>query len=134
MKFDKEEINYGSFASYETIKELILEKRFALTEAFDRYIEVTRGRGIINYPPGWLKLVTALNSCYLEIRPKIIKGQFAAQYKLTIEIMDKSIQGTKFLTEPEAISCTLEINDFCESMGVTNVFFEKHDKGKAVLF
>ena len=134
-KFDHTPIpsNIGSYAAYDAVKELILEKRYILTESYDRYIEVTKGRNFKNYFPGWVKWIKALNSLYLEVRPKIKKDNYAKDYKETIELMDDSLKGNKKLSEVEAIDCTLHLIDFCETMGVTDIMFEKPDKGRAIL-
>ncbi len=123
----------GSFAAYDTVKELILEKRYLLTEAYDRYIEVTKERNFKSYFPGWVRWIKALNSLYLEIRPKIKKENYSKDYKETIQLMDYSLKGNKKLTETEAIDCTLHLIDFCEIMGVTDIMFERPDKGRAIL-
>lgn len=134
QSFDPNEgITWGSYAEFELVKKLILEKRFHLTESYDRYIEVTRIRGIRHYPPGWNALTKALNSLYLEIRPKITRKNYQTSYKETIRLMDDSIKGNKQLTEQEAIQCTMDLLNFIEDLGITDILFEKQDKGQAVL-
>ena len=131
MTEDLELPELGSYAAYEVVKQLIMEKRLQLTEAYNYYIKTKNQYGKV-YPLALVNWLTALNNLYLEIRPKLLKDQFKDEYGKLVGTMDKALQKTK-LKEDEASQCTLELLNFIESIGVTDILFEKPDKNRAVL-
>lgn len=128
-----DEVNLTAYAAVDTVKKIILEKRWELTETYDKHIELTRSRNVFHYPV-FIRWITALNSLYLEVRPKLYKQGYNTKFADLINLMDSSLKGEKNLIEPEAIKCTLHLIDFCEEMGITDIMFDKKDPGKAVLY
>lgn len=125
---------YGTYADTYTVKALILEKRHNLIEAFDKYLEVINLREKEEYPPGWIRWMQSLSTLYLEMRSKLTgKERYKKTYEKTIELMDAVIIKNKKLNFEEANHCTLALIDFCEEIGVTDILFEKQDKGRAIL-